>query len=67
MTEEQKNARRDFYYSKSIKELVDMLVEAEEELQEAKDLRRRIMQIRNIATPKDERRPQGRPKKEANL
>lgn len=63
MTEEQKNARREYYYSKSIKELVEMLIEAEDELTEAKSLRRRLMQIANLCKDPKDRRPPGRPKK----
>ena len=64
MTEEQKQARREYYYSKSIKELVEMLIEAEDELAEAKSYRTRLMKIRNLALQPEERNKPGRPKKE---
>ena len=64
MTEEQKNARREYYYSKSIKELVEMLIEAEDELTEARSLRRRLIQIRNLALDPEERSKPGRPRKD---
>ena len=63
MTEDQKNAIRETLYNKSVRELVEMLLNAQEELEEAKQLRRRIMQIRNLVLDPDERRKPGRPKK----
>ena len=63
MTEEQKAALRGQLYSKSIRELVEIVISAQEELEEAKLLRRRMMQIRNLCLDPDERRKPGRPKK----
>ena len=64
MTEDQKNALREQLYSKPIRELVELVVQAMEEVQEAKEIRRTLNQIRNLCTPKDERKPQGRPRKQ---
>ena len=61
-TEEQKNARRGTLYTKSIRELVDYIIQLEEENQEAKDLRRRFMQVRNLVLEPNERRSPGRPR-----
>ncbi len=63
MTEDQKNAIRETLYNKSVRELVEMLLNAQEELEEAKQLRRRMMMIRNLVLEPDERRKPGRPKK----
>lgn len=63
MTEDQKNAIRETLYNKSVRELVEMLIDAQEELEEAKQLRRRMMQIRNLVLDPEERRKPGRPKK----
>lgn len=63
MTDEQRNALREQLYSKSVRELVEIVIQAMEEAQEAKEIRRTLNQVRNLVTPKDERRPQGRPKK----
>ena len=63
MTEDQKNAIREMLYNKSVRELVEMLIDAQEELEEAKQLRRRMMQIRNLVLDPEERRKPGRPKK----
>ena len=63
MTDDQKNAIRETLYNKSVRELVEMLIDAQEELEEAKQLRRRMMQIRNLVLDPDERRKPGRPKK----
>ena len=63
MTEDQRNAIRENLYNKSVRELVEMLLNAQEELEEAKQLRRRMMMIRNLVLEPDERRKPGRPKK----
>lgn len=44
--------------------LIELVIKLEEENKTTRDLRKRLMQIRNIATPVEERRPAGRPKKE---
>lgn len=64
LTEDQKNALRENLYGKSVRELVEYIIQVQEELQEAKEIRRRLIQIRNLATPKEERRSVGRPRKE---
>ena len=64
MTPEQQSALREQLYSKSIRELVEYIIQAQEELEEAKQLRRRFMQIRNLVLEPEERRPQGRPRKQ---
>lgn len=64
MTPEQQSALREQLYSKSIRELVEYIIQVQEELDEAKMIRRRFMQIRNLILDPEERRPQGRPKKQ---
>lgn len=64
MTPEQQSALREQLYSKSIRELVEYIIQVQEELDEAKMIRRRFMQVRNLLLDPEERRPQGRPKKQ---
>lgn len=64
MTEEQRTALRENLYNKSVKELVEALLDSYDELEEAKKLRRRFMQIRNLLLDPEERKKPGRPKKE---
>ena len=64
MTEEQKSALREQLYGKSVRELVEYIIAAQEELEEAKQLRRRMMQIRNLCLDPEQRRKPGRPKKD---
>ena len=66
LSEDQKNARRELLYGKSVRELVEMIIQAEEELMEAKEIRRTLLQVRNLVTPKEERRKPGRPHKGQN-
>ena len=65
LTEDQKNALREALYSKSIRELVEMIIDQQEELQEAKTLRSRMMKIRNLVLEPGERNKPGRPRKRA--
>lgn len=63
MTPEEKNTLREALLGKSVKELIEMLVEAQEELQEAKQIRRRFKQIINLCKDQEERARPGRPPK----
>ena len=62
MTPEKETALREYLLGKSVKELIDLIVAAQDELQEAKEIRRRLMMIRNICLDPEERRKPGRPK-----
>ena len=53
-----------YLLSKPVTELVNMIIRLEEENKNARELRRRLLQIRNIATDPGERRPIGRPRKD---
>lgn len=64
MTEEQKNALREMLYNKSVKELVDIIIQDQEEIQEAKQFRSIVIKVRNLVTPPEERRKPGRPRKD---
>lgn len=66
LSEEQKNALRETLYNKSVRELVEMLIIAQEELEEAKQIRRRFSQIKNLLKDPEERSKPGRPKKSNN-
>lgn len=63
LSEEQKNALRETLYNKSIRELVEMLIAMQEEVDEAKQIRRRFKQIQNLLKDPEERRKPGRPSK----
>ena len=62
LSDEQKNALRETLYNKSIRELVEMLIAMQEEVDEAKQIRRRFKQIQNLLKDPEERRKPGRPK-----
>lgn len=62
LSEEHKNALRETLYNKSIRELVEMLIAMQEEVDEAKQIRRRFKQIQNLLRDPEERRKPGRPK-----
>ena len=64
LSEEQKNSLREVLYNKSVRELVELIIEMQEEVEESKLLRRRFMQIRNLVLDPEERRKPGRPKKD---
>lgn len=53
-----------YLLSKPVTELVNMVIRLEEENKTTRELRKRLMQIRNIATPVEERSKPGRPRKE---
>lgn len=63
MTEEQKNAVRENLLNKSVRELINIIIEQQEEVEEAKTIRRRFLQVRNLVLEPEERRRQGRPRK----
>ena len=63
-SEEQKRARREVLYSKTINELVEYIISMEEEVLETKQYRARLMKIRNIVLEPEERRKPGRPHKD---
>lgn len=62
MTEEQKNEIRQVLYNKSVRELIEMIVVMQEEVEEAKKIRRRFLQIRNLVLEPAERSRPGRPR-----
>lgn len=61
---EEREARRNVLYNKPVSELVNMIIALEEENTKAKEWRTKLIKIRNIITPDEERRSQGRPRKE---
>lgn len=66
MTPEQREALREHLYGKSVRELVEAILDCYDELEEAKQIRRRMMQIRNLVLEPGERRKPGRPSKKEN-
>lgn len=62
LSEEQKNALRETLYNKSVRELVEMLIVMQEEVEEAKQIRRRFKQIQNLLKDPEERQRPGRPR-----
>ena len=63
MTEDQKQALKEILLTKSVGELINIIITNQEELEEAKQIRRRLMQIRNLCLNPEERRKPGRPPK----
>lgn len=61
---ELREERRQALYNKPVSELVNMIIALEEENLKAKEYRKKLIQIRNIITPDEEKKPQGRPRKE---
>ncbi len=64
MTQEERNERYQKLMTQPIRVLIEHILRLEEENEKTRDYRRRLMQIRNIATDPGERRPIGRPKKD---
>ena len=64
MTQEERNARYQKLMTQPVGVLIELIIKLEEENEKTRELRRRLMQIRNLATDPGERRPIGRPKKE---
>lgn len=64
MTTEEKNERYQKLMTQPIRVLIEHILRLEEENEKTRDYRRRLMQIRNLATDPGERRPIGRPKKD---
>lgn len=62
MTPEQRTALRENLYNKSVKELVEALIDSYDELEEAKQIRRRFKQIQNLLLDPEERKKPGRPR-----
>ena len=63
MTDVEKQTLRESLLSRPVKELIEIIVEAQEELMEAKSLRRRLKQIENLCKDPEQRNKPGRPKK----
>lgn len=53
-----------YLLSKPVTELVNMIIRLEEENKTTRDLRRRLVQIRNLTLDPGERNPVGRPRKD---
>ena len=65
LTDAQKDALRENLLGKSVRELIEMLIVAQEEVEEAKQIRRRFVQIQNLLKEPDQRRKPGRPSKDS--
>lgn len=65
MGTEERNKRREQLMALPMNVLIELVIKLEEENKETRDLRKRLQQIRNIATDPGERNPVGRPRKEA--
>lgn len=64
MTTEEKSERYRKLMTQPVGVLIEHIIRLEEENEKTRELRRRLMQIRNLATDPGERRPIGRPKKQ---
>ena len=62
MTPEQRAAIKENLFNKSVNELVETILDCYDELEEAKKLRRRFLQIRNLVLEPEERKKPGRPR-----
>lgn len=65
MTDAQKQELRESLMNRPVRELIEIIVQAQEELIEAKSLRRRLKQIENLCKDPEQRNKPGRPKKVA--
>ena len=63
MTPEQRKTLRENLLNKSVNELVETILDCYDELEEAKQIRRRMMQIKNLLKEPGERNRPGRPSK----
>lgn len=63
MTPEEKKKLTEQLYRKSVGELIDLIINQQEELEESRMLRRRMIQIRNLVLSPEERRSPGRPRR----
>ena len=63
MTEEEIQARREVLMNKPLAELIEHTLHLEEQVLESKQIRKRMMMIRNLVLEPEERRQRGRPKK----
>ena len=50
--------------SQPVNTLIELIIKLEDEVKETREYRKRLMAIRNLATPPEERRGKGRPKKD---
>ena len=64
MTQEERNTRYQKLMTQPVGVLIEHIIRLEEENEKTRELRRRLMQICNLATDPGERRPIGRPKKD---
>ena len=64
METEERNQRYQQLMTLPVNVLIETIIRLEEENQKTREYKKRLQQIRNLATPKEERRPIGRPKKE---
>ena len=62
LSEEQKHAMREALMSKSVRELINIIIEQQEDIEAARQIRRRFMQIRNLLLDPEERQRPGRPR-----
>jgi len=61
---EKRAARKAQLMTKNFNELCELVLFLEEEVERGKQWRKKLIQVRNIVTPQDEKRRQGRPTKE---
>ena len=64
MTEAEKKAYMETLYNKSVRELVEMIVQLQDDMEEYKQIRKRFKQILNLLKDPEDRKKPGRPKKQ---
>jgi hypothetical protein len=61
---EKRALRKAQLMTKNFNELCDLVLYLEEEVEKGKMYRKKLIQVRNLVTPQDQKRKQGRPTKE---
>lgn len=64
---EKRRARREQLLSKTINELVELIILLEEENEKTREYRAKLIKIRNLVVPDDEKRKKGRPTKDEKV
>ena len=64
MENEERQNRYKQLMNQPVNTLIELIIKLEDDGKETREYRKRLMAIRNLATPPEERRCKGRPKKE---
>lgn len=64
MENEERQNRYKQLMNQPVNTLIELIIKLEDDVKETREYRKRLMAIRNLATPPEERRGKGRPKKD---